>query len=74
MIWVRLSLKKVKGLGVNFLIMKKYKFIVLVFVCLFFGSENFFAQVKLIPTNNKGGYTVNFVDGQIKKKKLLMFL
>ncbi|QOG02565.1 hypothetical protein [Flavobacterium sp. MDT1-60] len=49
--------------------MKKYKFIVLVFVCLFFMIGYSFAQTKLIPTNNKGGYTVTIGKGQLNNKQ-----
>ncbi|MRX37940.1 hypothetical protein GJU43_01505 [Flavobacterium sp. LC2016-23] len=49
--------------------MEKYKFIVLVFVCMFFMMGYSFTQTKLIPTNNKGGYTVTFGEGQIKDKQ-----
>lgn len=49
--------------------MKKYKFIVLVSVCLFFMIAYSFAQIKLIPTNNKGGYTVAVGKGQSINKK-----
>lgn len=63
------NLKRVKKQVVNTFIMKKFKFIVLVFVFLFLMVGYSFAQVKLIPTNNKGGYTVAFGDGQIKNKE-----
>lgn len=49
--------------------MEKYKFIVLVFVCMFFMMEYSFTQTKLIPTNNKGVYNVAFGEGQIKNKQ-----
>lgn len=61
--------KRVKKQVVNTFIMEKYKFIVLVFVFMFFMMEYSFAQTKLIPTNNKGGYTVTFGEGQIKNKQ-----
>jgi len=48
--------------------MKKYRFVVLVFACLFLMTGCSVAQTKLLPTNNKGGYTVAIGKGQLVNK------
>ncbi|TDW47806.1 hypothetical protein EV144_10492 [Flavobacterium sp. 270] len=62
MIWVMSKLKKVKKQDANICIMKKHKNIVLLLVgwCM---SGCSIVQTKLIPTNNKGGYTVTIGKG-----------
>ena len=47
--------------------MKKYIFIALVFLCLLMGGCSL-AQTKLIPTNNKGGYTVSMGKAELNNK------
>jgi hypothetical protein len=67
MIRVMPKLKKVKKPDANLCIMKKYKSIVLILVCLFMSGCSV-AQTKLTPTNNKGGYTVAIGKGQSGSK------
>ncbi|TCN60528.1 hypothetical protein D0809_01375 [Flavobacterium circumlabens] len=46
--------------------MKINKFIVLMFSCFFFISGGSFAQKKLIPNNNKGGYNLVVSEEKLK--------